>query len=113
MFDLPHLCTVVIQSSHCVSPRNAQIKETGLRTCILKADRVASDYQDIDLKILLVRQRNLKILPTFNFFMPTRKLWCGKQTSPKITKNSKNFKIEFERLLWARHILSWTGMYMY
>ena len=48
MFDLPHLCTVVIQSSHCVSPLNALIKETGLRTCILKADRVASDYQDID-----------------------------------------------------------------
>ena len=39
---------MVIQSSHCISPLNALIKETGLRTCILKADRLASDCQDIE-----------------------------------------------------------------
>ena len=39
---------LVIQSSHCISPLNVLIKETGLRKCILKADRLASDCQDIE-----------------------------------------------------------------
>ena len=40
--------SVVIESSYCISPLNALIKETGLRTCILKADRMASDCKDIE-----------------------------------------------------------------
>ena len=39
---------MVIQSSNFISPLNALIKETGLRTYILKADRVASGCQDIE-----------------------------------------------------------------
>ena len=66
-------------------------------------------------KILLVCQRNFKILPTLKFFMPSRKPWCGKRTSPKIAKKSKNFKIEFERFVvgeahlvvdWYVHVLN-------
>lgn len=39
---------MVIQSSNCILPLNGLIKEMGLRTYILKADRVASDCQDIE-----------------------------------------------------------------
>lgn len=39
---------MVIQSSNFILPLSGLIKETRLRTYILKADRVASDCQDIE-----------------------------------------------------------------
>ena len=56
---------VVIQFSHCISPLNALIKETGLRAYILKADRVAWDCQDIE-EVSVSSSEQLKNLTNFH-----------------------------------------------
>ena len=102
-----------------ISPLNVLIKdhvtklrETGLRACILKADRVASDCQDIE-EVSISSSEELESLTNFQLFYAHPEALVESRQVLKLLKKKENFKIEFERLLWTRHILMWTGMYMY
>ena len=88
------------------SPLNAlireqviKLRESGMKACILKGDRVALDAEDAEEEVVHVSLSTAEPLESLKDF---HLIFCHPEA---VVENNRELKI----LSWMRHILSWTG----
>ena len=85
-----------------------KLRESGMKACILKGDRVALDAEDAEKEVVHVCLKPLESLKDFHLIFVTQRLWLKTSESLKSLKRP-SFSVAAKPLSWMRHILSSIG----